>query len=79
LLFDADFLLHVPLENGVVTKEYPGLPAHVHVKNMNVDDFVRRKGIANQLKVAIEEWEVANSWSRSYDELLYSIRFLLET
>jgi hypothetical protein len=29
--------------------------------------------------VAIEEWEVANSWSRSYDELLYSIRFLLET
>eukprot|EP00979_Chaetoceros_neogracilis_P008663 scaffold1922_cov291-Chaetoceros_neogracile.AAC.6 len=39
--------LNVPLENGVVTKEYPGLPAHVHVKNMNVDDFVRRKELKN--------------------------------
>jgi ribosomal protein S18 acetylase RimI-like enzyme len=48
--------LIVPIENGVVTKEYPGLPAHVHVKNMDVDDSVRRKGIANQLMVAIEEW-----------------------
>jgi hypothetical protein len=32
---------------GVVTKEYPGLPAHVHVKNMNVDDFVRRQELKN--------------------------------
>ena len=47
---------NVPLENGVVTKEYPGLPAHVHVKNMDVDESVRRKGIAKQLMVAIEEW-----------------------
>jgi ribosomal protein S18 acetylase RimI-like enzyme len=45
-----------PLENGVLPKNYPGLPAHVHIKNMDVDETVRRKGIAKQLMVAIEEW-----------------------
>jgi Acetyltransferases len=45
-----------PLENGVMPKNYPGLPAHVHIKNMDVDETVRRKGIAKQLMVSIEEW-----------------------
>jgi len=47
---------NVPLENGVMPKDYPGLPAHVHIKNMDVDEAVRRKGIAKQLMVYIEEW-----------------------
>jgi len=47
---------NVPLENGVVIREYPGLPAHVHVKNMDVDETVRRKGIAKQLMDELETW-----------------------
>jgi ribosomal protein S18 acetylase RimI-like enzyme len=49
-------MFNKPLENGVMPKTYPGLPAHVHIKNMDVDETVRRKGIAKQLMVAIEEW-----------------------
>jgi len=45
-----------PLENGVLPKDYPGLPAHVHVKNMDVDETVRRHGIAKQLMDTLEEW-----------------------
>ena len=44
------------LEGGVVIRDYPGLPAHVHVKNMDVDETVRRKGIAKQMMAAVEEW-----------------------
>jgi len=47
---------NVPLENGVMPKDYPGLPAHVHIKNMDVDETVRRKGLAKQLMLSIEEW-----------------------
>lgn len=45
-----------PLDNGVVIRDYPGLPSHVHVKNMDVDETVRRKGIARQLLDSVEEW-----------------------
>jgi ribosomal protein S18 acetylase RimI-like enzyme len=44
------------LEGGVVIRDYPGLPAHLHVKNMDVDETVRRKGIAKQLMESLEEW-----------------------
>lgn len=47
---------NVPLENGVVIREYPGLPAHVHLKNMDVDETVRRKGIAKDLMDVVEQW-----------------------
>lgn len=50
-----------PLENGVLPKNYPGLPPHVHIKNMDVDETVRRKGIARQLMEAIEEWARAET------------------
>lgn len=48
---------NVPLENGVVIRPYPEVPcAHIHIKNMDVDETVRRKGIAKQLMNAIETW-----------------------
>ena len=48
---------NVQLENGVMPKPYPEIPcAHVHIKNMDVDESVRRKGIAKQLMASIEEW-----------------------
>lgn len=48
---------NVPLENGVMPKEYPEVPSpHVHVKNMDVDESVRRRGIAEKLLNKLEEW-----------------------
>ncbi len=45
------------LEGGVVIRDYPELPVpHVHIKNMDVDETVRRKGIAKQLMDTIETW-----------------------
>lgn len=45
-----------PLENGVMPKEYPGLPPHVHIKNMDVDETIRRKGIGRQLMDTLETY-----------------------
>lgn len=43
---------------GVVKRDkvFPGLPPHIHIKNMDVDEQMRRQGIGNKLMAAIEEW-----------------------
>lgn len=40
----------------IPSKEVPGLPPHVHLKNMDVDKEVRRCGIARMLVEEVENW-----------------------
>ena len=42
--------------DGVKPKFYVGLPPHIHLKNMDVDMDLRRRGIASKLIEAVEEW-----------------------
>jgi len=37
-------------------RNFPGLPSHVHLKNMAVDRELRRKGIGMKLIQAVEDW-----------------------
>jgi len=42
-------------------RTFPGLPSHVHLKNMAVDKELRRKGVAMMLIRAVEDWGRAST------------------
>ena len=50
-----------PIEGYVKPKFYSGLPPHIHMKNMDVDVDMRRKGIAKQLIEAVAEWGTSST------------------
>lgn len=49
------------IEGYVKPKAYPGLPPHIHLKNMDVDTEMRRRGIAMQLIEAVADWGTSST------------------
>jgi len=46
-----------PNDNAFTVREVPGLPAHVHLKNMEVDENMRRRGTGRTLVIdGVEAW-----------------------